>query len=263
MKRVRLIALCLMLALVAGAVWAADAEAKWWPKEGPGKPMAIGVAANVSPTAIAVQTKEGVKTFVVVAQTKVLVQGRKAAIGDVKVGDQVAVHFKPVPNAAPIALRILVPKPNVTGKILSFASNMLVLQTKTGEQKVIVTDKTPIKSHGYIGTPADLRVGYGATAIGKVTEGALVADAIEFRPPVVKGTVTAIENGIITIKTVKQRLVAVQPSEKTFVLIRPRVGPNVKGKIEDVKVGSPVNAGIHAVKDGPSPLLWIDVMTGM
>ncbi len=133
-----------------------------------------------------------------------------------------------------------------------------------GPERVIqVTNGTRYTSRGYEGTIQDLRVGYFVRATGNFNGEALVADHVEFLPMVAKGTVTAIENGIITVKAVRQFTVQLQPTQATVVWVKPRVAPNKRGTLNDVKVGSPVDVGYHPAGGGPGQLLWIAVYTGM
>jgi hypothetical protein len=235
---------------------------QWWGKAPGQKPMAGGTVANVSQISIGVQTPQSVKPFTVDAKTKVFVAGAKATIADVKVGMPVAVHFKLVANNVPLALRVVVPKPTFRGRITVIDGSAITLKNKQGEFHLTVGDATKFKSHGYEATLADLRVGYGAAAQGTITNNVMAADAVEFVPVVAKGAVVAMDVSSITVKTVRQLSIVVAPSAKTVVQIRPRIGPNTKGTLADVKVGAPVNIGFAPSKDGPSSLLWIEVLTG-
>ena len=135
------------------------------------------------------------------------------------------------------------------------------------DHRVVVNDSTKYHSHGYQGTLADLRVGYRINANGAINGEDLVADNVEFMPAMAEGTVTGIDTAsgstVITVKTVRQLTLHLQPSEATAVWVKPRVAPNKKGTMEDVKVGSPVNVGFHPTEGGPAPLLWIAVFTGI
>jgi hypothetical protein len=271
MKKTLLIVVCLVL--VASVVWAAakppvKAQPNWWPGAKP-KPVpvvketvAAGTVAAIAAAKIDVQTAQGVKSFAIFAKTRVVVQGKKATLADVKAGDPVRVNFRVV-NNVPSALRIAVPKPNIKGKITAVTGDGFTLKTKNAEFTVAVGTATKIKSRGYVGSLADLQVGFGAAVVGTVSGSSIAADGGEFVPAVVRGAVTAVDGNTITIKAIRQQTIAVVAFEKTVILVRPRVGPNVKGTIADVKVGVPVNIGYKPVQDGPSPLLWIDVLTGM
>lgn len=275
MKTVRLsIVVALILALAAACVVAApgakakvkpgDKQAQWWGGPPGPRPYVAGTVENVSPTSIAVKTaKQGVKPFVVNEQTRIRVRGQKTTINDVRVGDRVGVHFQLQGNNVPLALGIVVPKPSVKGKILGIEGSVIILQTEGGEKRVAFSDKTRIASHGYRGTPADLRPGYVIVAGGDVTDGVLLATQIQFFPMMAKGTVVARDGDVITVKAVKQMTYVVAASTATVVTVRPRVGPNKKGTLADIQVGMPANIGFHSNPNGPGQLLWIDLLTGM
>ena len=282
MKSIRFLAILLVVAFAATAVCAepvkgrrapgkipggkpGEVKPQWWGKA-PGqnqKPVAAGTVQSVSPQSISVNTNQGGKTFVVNDKTRVMVRGQKATINDIKVGDQVLVRFAMQENTA-VAIGIAVPKPSCRGQIVSIDNNMLVLRDPKAstECRVAVSDATKYGSRGYSGTLADLRVGYHAQATGTLSEGVLIADAVKFVPMVAKGTVIAVEGNLVTLKAVRQQTIPVVVDEKTVINISPRVAPDKKGTIADIKVGTPANIGFHAVQNGPGQLLWIDLLTG-
>lgn len=238
-----------------------DIEAEWWGPN-PGRdqrPIAQGEVKYVDSTRIDIQTRLGLKQFAVNEQTRVVVRGQRASIGDVAPGDIAVVKFQPTANGIPLALGILVPKPRIQGTIGAVEGNVLVVAGPQGRVRVTLTDETRIMSRGYVGSIADLRVGYRVIVGGEPS----AAVFVEFIPNVAKGAVTAIDGNIITIKLVRQNVLEFQASAATVVTLRPRVGPNVRGTLADVKVGSPVDVGFHGVRGEASPLLWIDVFTGM
>ncbi|MCL5105104.1 MAG: hypothetical protein M1133_13450, partial [Armatimonadetes bacterium] len=139
----------------------------------------------------------------------------------------------------------------------------ITLQNPKATNKVVVTPQTEYRSHGYKGTLADLMIGFHAGASGDAGDGVFTAKVIELVPALAEGAVTAIQGDVITVKTVRQLTLNLQGRPGTAVLIRPRVGPNVKGTSADIKVGMPVNVGFIPNKGGNSRLLWIDLLTGM
>lgn len=240
-----------------------EASPAWWGRSPDAPPAARGTVAAISPTRIDVQTAGGVKSFTITEQTRVMVRGQKATVSDVRVNDPVNVRFKPVENALPVAIGILVPEPGVTGKIVSAQGDTVTLRDRAGvETRVTITQATKIRSRGYQGTPADLRPGYRATARGSMQDGALAAETIEFVPAVARGAVVAKNGDLITVKTVRQGEIQLQGSAATAVLIRPRVDNNRKGTLADIQVGTSVNAGFHPAQGAPAPLLWIEALTG-
>ena len=266
MKTLRFALLCMVLVVTASALSAAEppsAGAQWWGRAPGQKPAIAGDVDNVSATRIGIKTPQGVKQFTVDGNTKVFIEGKAAGIGDIKIGDFVRVRFKPVPNGVPLALAIHVPKPGVKGKIASIDGRTFVIKNKQGQEwHVTTTDQTTYRSHGYQGTFADLRVGYGAAVQGAITGQDVTADRIEFVPAMAKGAVVAKDGDVITVKTVRQRAIVTLGSPATAVLIRPRIGPNKKGALADIQVGMPCNIGFHPNPRGQSPLLWIDLLVG-
>ena len=274
MKTANMILICVAVIVASSAACLAEApgaSAEWWGRPPGKRPVVHGRVANVSPTNIAVETKRGVKPFVVTEDTRVMVRGEDATIADVLVGDPVVVRFRLQRDNVPLALGVLVPKPRVRGRIVSIEGDVIILRGKEREHRVIVTEQTKYGSKRYEGTYADLRIGYGAVAIGYVEGDELIADFVRFRPGGAKGTVIATDGELITVKTVKQLNIDCVGSDATAVLIRPRVGPNTQGTLADVQVGMPVNIGFHPNRDGqmngqpsgPVSLLWIDVLTGL
>lgn len=265
MRRALLILLCLAAILCATCA-CAQVRPSWWHRPVPvAKPLIAGTVASVSSTSIGVQTTAGVKTFAVGPKTKVVVQGKMASINDIKVGDPVRVHPRKG-SVALLAAKIIVPKPAMKGKITALGDNSFTLNNKAGEFTVSTTGDTRFTSHGlggYQGTFADLRVGFGVAVEGETSGNTIAADWIQFSPLLAKGAVSAVDASTITVKTVKQAAVVTAPSEKTVVFIRPRVGPNKRGTLDDVKVGLPVNIGFTPNKSGTPALLWIEVLTGM
>jgi hypothetical protein len=218
--------------------------------------------AEISPTAIAVRNAQGVKTFVVTAQTQIRVRGVRAALTDVKVADPVIVKFRLQANNYPLALGIAVPKAHLKGVVTAIDGSVVTYKDGDTIRKFAVSGDTRFTSHGYNGSFADLRVGYRVSVMIQAPADVPNAVWVAFLPSWAKGAVTAVDGDVITVKTVQQMELKLQGSAATAVLVRPRVGPNVKGTLADVKVGLPVNLGYHQ-GDAPMPLLWIDVLTGL
>jgi len=273
MKKAHVIAIGMVLILTTTILSAATTtpqspkmSGQWWGKA-PGKQLpnqdvTRGAVESVNAQNISVRTEQGVKSYAVAPKTRVFVKGVSAAIADVKIGDRVVVRSKLINNVS-TALVIRVPKPNVSGAIISINGNAIVLKDKNNvESHVVVNSNTKFVSHGYQGSLSDLRVGYRVVAIGNITGNELAAVEVEFVPKVAKGVVTAVQGDTITIKTIRQRIINAQASPATAVLIRPRVAANQKGTLSDVKVNMPANIGFRVNPDGSIQLLWIDLLTG-
>lgn len=266
MKTVKLSVMYTVLLIGLAAISQADvpnASPEWWGKAPGQKPIISGTVVNISPTNIAIKTSRGVKPFTASDKTKVMIRGQKASLADIKVGDHVIVHFRLMKNNVPFAVGVVVPRVDVKGKLVAVSQGEIVIRTDKGDRHVVVNGETIYRSRAYKGSINDLVVGYRVAAHVDVNGETSVARAVEFMPAVAKGTVTAVDGDAITVKTVRQLVINLQAGPATAVLVRPRVGPNVKGTLADIKVGAPVNIGFHSKSDGASPLLWVDVLTGM
>jgi hypothetical protein len=264
MKSILVAVVCLIVCAVCAALATEPGpSANWWgPPPGP-QPIVRGTVANLSATNIAVQTEKGLRNFLVNDKTQVRVRGEKASIADVAVGDPVAVKFVLQKNSAPLARAVVVPKPCVKGKVISNDGSLIVLKGQVDEFRVAVGPDTKFRSHGYVGSAQDVKVGYHAEAAGQLQGNTVNADVVHFIPAVAKGAVVGSEGDIIVVKTIRQIIIKCLPVPGAVVHIKPRVGPNQKGTLADIKVGSAVNIGFHPAKDGPAQLLWVDVLTGI
>lgn len=267
MRFSRLMIICLVLIFAVSMMsFAAEKKVKpsWW-GNAPGqnaKPVARGTVANISPSSIGVTTKEGVKSFAIDAQTKVMIRGKKAAIADVKVGDPVVVRLRPAANNTLVANAIVVPNPSVKGKITAIEGSVITIADKDSTKKVTVTSQTKYLSKGYKGAISNLRIGYGIVANGSAENGQFVAKGIEFMPEMVKGTVIAVNGNTVIVKSVRQAEITGQVTDATAITVRPRVAANRKGTLADIKQGMPVNIGFEIVPNAPARILWIDLLTG-
>lgn len=260
----------MVVLLIAAVAWAAphggnkgEISPEWWPGEGPAaKNTVMGKVASISPTSITLQTRQGTPTFVVTEQTRVMVRGEQAAIGDVKVGDPAVVRFEAAQDGSRWARGILVPAPRFAGKITAVFGNSFTLTGKDRAWNVTLMSDTKIVSRGYQGTPSDLRVGYHAAVKGEVEGDGILAKAVHFRPTVVKGVVDKVNNHEIVLKTIDQRTITVAVDDATVILIRPRTAPNENGAISDIKKDMPLNIGGHIIGENSLEALWIDALTG-
>lgn len=262
--KMRILAVLMLVLLVSASVWAANDQVspQWWPGEGPGTRQTVtGKVAAVSAESITVATlRQGSATFAVRQETKVMVRGQRAQIGDVKVDNPVVVRFAVAQDNSRWAKAILVPKPRFVGKISNATGNTFTLTGKDNAWAVTLAPGVKIVSHGYAGSPADLQNGYGAAVEGDVQGNNITATAVHFQPPVIKGVVDKRNNTEITVKTLRGALVTVTASDATVVLVRPRIGKNLPGKLADVKPGTAVNIGGHRTGETAMNALWIDLL---
>ena len=255
--------ICMLAAIAVYAQQAGTEQIKptWWPGEGPNaKNVERGVVTSVDTNRIVLNTKQGEKTFVVTNATKVVIKGKKAVILDVKVGDKAAVRFAAQQDRTLLAKAVRVPKPSVTGKITEISGKMFALKGKNHTWNVTLAEGAKIVSHGYVGTVADLQVGYTAVAVGQIDGDNILADRVQFRPALIKGVVNSVNGNIITVRTVNRAVVTVTASDATVVLIRPRTAPNRKGTLADIKPNMAIDIGGHRTGQHIMDALWIDLM---
>lgn len=235
--------------------------------EGPPPVKAQGVAgivAEVAPDHIVINAPKGPLGFVVNAETQVFVFGRKASMGDVKVGAQAEVAFRGADGAAPVALRINVLRPRFEGLVTEVNGNVLTLKAKDRVFTVTVAPDAKIRFRERPATLADIKVGCHVVAFGDANGNNMTAVEVQVMPAMRKGVVTAINGNEITIATVEQVIITGQLNERTIVTVRPRIGPNRPGSAADIKVESPVDVGGNMLDGGPyqggtMQLLFVDV----
>jgi len=222
---------------------------------------ASGKVNAIDRNSITIQTaKNGPQSFGITAKTKVNVYGKKATLDQIKVGDTVNVVFNVLADGSCVASSISIPIPSFNGKVTSSSSDGFEISTKAGAVQFKVNDKTKIMTHTYDGTTTDLKKGY-AVNVRAVPDGSnLIALKVVFSPPEIRGTIVSVADSGIVVKTIRQRTANVTISSGTVILVRPRTAPNYRGKIDDVKAGTPVNIGGHITGKDAMAALWIDLL---
>lgn len=233
----------------------------------PKMPIVAGIVASITNDRIALNTPNGTLTLAITGDTQVFVSGKKAGLGDVKVGVRAEVMFRPVDGGVGVALRINVPKPHAAGQIDAINGNVLTVRDNQMVWNVTVPDGAKIVCRTYQGTLADLKVGYHVSVSGTINGANVVADVVDYMPIMFKGVVTAVDGNQITVATTEQTIMIGVISDKTMILVRPRVGDNRPGTASDIKVESPVNIGGDLTEGGPyqggtMQLLVVDVLVG-
>ena len=274
MRTVKVVVLCLAALMVLSAVCLAAARAprrgaspNWWGPAPNPTPTVQGVVVNTAPDQITLNLPRGPQAFAVTPKTEIFVAGQSATMADIKLGDPCILRLQVMPQGLPIALRINVPKPRATGMIDAITGNVLTVRDKDVIWHVTVPDGAKIVCRTYQGTLADLQIGYHVGVSGQFNGTDVVADVVEFMPFMLKGVVTAVDGNQITVATTEQTIVTGVLSDKTMVLVRPRVGDNRPGTPSDIKVESPVDIGGSMSEGGPyqggtMQLLLVDVLVG-
>lgn len=263
----RIILVCILIVAVAGAVCAAEKKqgpGAQWDRSANRGPSFIGTVTNISATSITVQQKDSQKTFAINSNTKVMMQGKKAKITDIKTGNTVAVGYTASADNVLTATRIVVPRPTFSGQVTAIQGNTIVISGKDKvERKVICSANTKFRSHGYAGSIADIKVKYTVKATGDINNNTINADIVEFIPLMARGNVTAIDGSTITVKTPKKGDISLKTSAATVINIRKENEPVKTGTLADIKVGQTISAGYQPVQSGPAPVLWIEINPGM
>lgn len=260
-----------ILMLVTSVIFAATKpnqgvrKPEYWPGEGPAaqrkQSTFAGKVIAVSTSSISIRNKKGLGGFAVTQDTKVKIEGAKASIADVEVGDYAKITFGLDTNQKRYAKAINVPKYCASGKITAIDSDSFTLKNRTQTFTVELLPDTQIKCHGYVGNTDDLRVGYLVKVQGEPNGSSLPANTVSFVVPKIRGVVTEVSGYQLIVKTAMGEIVTVTSSDSTAVLIRPRTSKNYKGSLADVKPGSLVNIGGHRSGDNQLNALWIDVLT--
>ncbi len=269
MNRLRLSLLAVAFTLAVSATQSAQKQSNsgemsmtWWGPAPGAKQVSTGTVQAIASDAIAVKTAKGVRVFAINSQTKVFVQGEKSSVSNIKTGDACGVRYTSLRNNQMLAKAIHIRKTVLKGEVIGVEGAVVNLKTAQGQISVTTNASTVIHSHTYKGTLADLKSGYRVRVDLDSAVDSPVAKRIQFGPYQARGAVIAADSATVTVKTVNQKTLVLSTSQATGVLVRPRVGPNKWGTLDDIKVGLPVNIGFHRVENG-GQLLWIDVLTGI
>ena len=85
---------------------------------------------------------------------------------------------------------------------------------------------------------------------------------IRFEPVMARGAVTQVSNNAIRIKAIDQRVVNGNLTDRTVVMVKPRVGPDYRGTRADIKQGMAVNLAGHHVEGQPMGVLLVELLIG-
>ncbi|MDO8585825.1 MAG: hypothetical protein Q7T82_02190 [Armatimonadota bacterium] len=248
---------------------AGAAQPNWWgpppPQGEPDRgPKVHGPVAAVGENSITLRTPSGFNTYAVGPDTEIRVGGRPGALADISVGFVANVSFEyDQANLTTHAKRIGAVRPEPNGRITSIEGNLVRITDEGGTVwEVTTTPETRIMWLRIPLTMADLRIGYGARAEGPSEGNRVQARAIQARLPFFKGAVTDINNNSIRVKTVDQRTIEGVMSDRTMVVIHPRVGPNTPGTRADIRRGMAINIGGHIAEGQPMDVLLVELLIG-
>lgn len=223
-----------------------------------------GVVTAVGSNLITLNTPKGAQSFMVTGETRVIVFGQKATIGDVRIGMRAEVAFRGADGQTPVALRINAVKPRIEGMVTAINANVLTVKAKEMTFAVTVAPNAKITFKDRPAALADIKQGFHVITMGELSGTNMLAEAVQIMPAARKGVVTAVNGSEITIATVEQMIITGILSDQTVITVRPRVGPNRPGTTADIKVESVVNVGGTMTEGGPyqggtMQLMFVDI----
>jgi hypothetical protein len=198
---------------------------------------------KIDGSTLELRTDDGwTRTITLSADTKIQKGGEAATVGDLKVGDKIALRQKRNDDGTYTVVAIVVPVPVVAGTVTAIGADSLTLKTRDDSTRTIsLTGTTTYKLGRVDGKKSDIKVGSVVVASG--TEGtgnAFTAKTV--RIPVrldrVGGEVTAVTKDTITVKTKDGKTATIKVGADTKVAVRGDTTP----ALTDVVVGMRVVA---------------------
>jgi hypothetical protein len=245
----------------------------WWgpaPPQTPAPPQPVqgpkarGIVAAVGADRITLKTQLGFNTYAVSSSTEIIVRGTTGALADIAVGNLAMVNFEfDMASLTTPAKRIAVTLPAPAGRITSIDGNLIKITDEFGTVwNVTVSPDTRIMCLQQPFAVANLHVGYVAKAEGQIAGNDVQAKALRVQPGMAKGAVIDVNASSIKLKTMDQRIIDGVLSDRTRVMIRPRVGPNQPGTRADIKKGMPANISGLTNEGQPMDVLLVELLIG-
>lgn len=249
------------------------ARPNWWgppppPPNGPPKPnqgpRARGIVAAAGTNSITIRTPSGFNTYTIASNTEIIVRGNPGALADAAQGDVASVNFDfDMSSLTTPAKRIEITMRQPAGQITAIQGNIIKISDEFGTVwNVEVSPDTRIMCLRQPIALADLQIGYTARAEGQCQANDVQAKALQIQPAMFKGAVVEINANTIKLKTMKQEIIEGTLTDRTRVVIRPRVGPNLDGTRADIKKDMPANIAGLAHEGQPMDVLVVELLTG-
>jgi len=240
---------------------------QWWgPPPGGDRergPRANGPVVAVDANSITLRTPNGFNTYARTATTEVFVDGKPGNLEAIQAGYMANVLFEYAQDLTTPAKVIRANRPQPAGRITSIAGSVVTITDEGGTAwQVTVTQQTRIRCSGIAFTLADLRVGDGARAEGLIDGNNVQARALAFRVPEFKGAVQHAADNSITLKAINQSVIQGTLTDRTVVVIKPRVGPDVPGTRADIKRGMAANIGGRGAEGRSFEVLYVKLLIG-
>ena len=202
----------------------------------------------ISGSQLSLATEDGWSRTITVTPTTVITKGgQPAAVGDLKVGDQI--RFSQTRNAdgSYAITAIAVPTPTAGGEVTAVGPSSITVKGRAGATVVItVTDATVYQLGKTPGSKADVKVGVKVTAQGTTSGDTFTAIAVRISLPDVVGEVSAKTKDSITIKHGDGSTTVIHVSDKTTY----EVDDKDVASLADIAVGDRVEAEGTVRADG-------------
>ncbi len=206
---------------------------------------------KIDGSTLELRTDDGwTRTITATTDTKITKGGEAATVGDLKVGDKIALRQKRNDDGTYSIVAIVVPVPVVAGTVTAIDGDSLTLKTRAGSPRTVtVTGTTTYKLGRADGTKSDVKVGSVVVASG--TEGpgdAFTAKTVQIKVHLdrVGGEVTATTKDSITVKRRDGKPATIKIGADTKFAVRGDTTPT----LADVAVGMRVQAFGTLAADG-------------
>ncbi len=144
------------------------------------------------------------RTISVDSTTKITKGGKTAAVGDLKVGDKIAIRETKNADGSYTVTAIVVPTPIVSGTVTTVGPTSLTLKLRDGSTRTVtLTGSTTYRLGRADATKADVKVGSVVIAAGTAgPNDAFTASSVQVEVKLARvgGTVTATTKDTITVK---------------------------------------------------------------
>ena len=197
---------------------------------------------RIDGTSVDLKTDDGwTRTITVTPDTKIEKAGAVAKVGDLKVGDRVALRQKRNADGSYSIVALIVPIPVVAGTVTAIGADSLTLKVRDGSTRTIdLTGSTTFKLGPADGKKADVKVGSVVVVTGSETGSAFSASTvrIQVRLDRVGGEVTAKTKDSITLKQRDGSTATIKIGNDTKFAVRGAASPG----LADIAVGMQVFA---------------------
>lgn len=174
--------------------------------------------------------------------------GATITVGDLKVGDRIAVSETRGSNGSYTVNKLTVVLDQVAGTISKIDATTITVTLNGNKTATVKTDSTTVyRQAGQAISRSDLAAGQRVVAAGTTaSDGSLLAQAVNVQPALVYGTVTKKSGSTLTISTVGGGTATVRVNSKTTYQVAGKSSPT----LADVAVGDGIVAQGVLGKDG-------------